>query len=93
MSWAKITCANAPRQGATETAGAGRHGLRNALIPVLEDHRLQFSFLLAGSIINLNQVFYLPGPRTAGVFNLSSAAGSDRGESVVIAAGVFGLFW
>ena len=37
-----------------------RHGLRNALIPVLTIIGLQFSFLLAGSII-IEQVFYLPG--------------------------------
>lgn len=37
-----------------------RHGLRNALIPVLTIIGLQFSFLLAGGII-IEQVFYLPG--------------------------------
>jgi peptide/nickel transport system permease protein len=37
-----------------------RHGLRNALIPVLTIMGLQFSFLLAGAII-IEQVFYLPG--------------------------------
>ncbi|MCB1364778.1 MAG: ABC transporter permease [Rhodobacteraceae bacterium] len=37
-----------------------RHGVRNALIPVLTIIGLQFSFLLAGSII-IEQVFNLPG--------------------------------
>ncbi|MGR3483087.1 ABC transporter permease [Salipiger marinus] len=37
-----------------------RHGLRNALIPVLTILGLQFSFLLAGAII-IEQVFFLPG--------------------------------
>lgn len=37
-----------------------RHGLRNALIPVLTIIGLQFSFLIAGGII-IEQVFYLPG--------------------------------
>ena len=37
-----------------------RHGLRNALIPVLTIIGLQFSFLLAGAII-IENVFYLPG--------------------------------
>lgn len=37
-----------------------RHGLRNALIPVLTLMGLQFSFLLAGGII-IENVFYLPG--------------------------------
>lgn len=37
-----------------------RHGLRNALIPVLTILGMQFSFLLAGAII-IENVFYLPG--------------------------------
>ncbi|SPF79749.1 ABC transporter permease [Pseudoprimorskyibacter insulae] len=37
-----------------------KHGVRNALIPVLTIIGLQFSFLLAGAII-IEQVFYLPG--------------------------------
>jgi len=37
-----------------------RHALRNALIPVLTIVGLQFSFLLAGTII-IEQVFFLPG--------------------------------
>ena len=37
-----------------------RHALRNALIPVLTILGLQFSFLLAGTVI-IENVFYLPG--------------------------------
>jgi peptide/nickel transport system permease protein len=37
-----------------------RHGLRNALIPVVTIMGLQFSFLLAGTII-IENVFNLPG--------------------------------
>ena len=37
-----------------------RHGIRNALIPVLTIIGLQFSFLMAGAII-IEQVFFLPG--------------------------------
>lgn len=37
-----------------------RHGLRNALIPVLTIIGMQFSFLLAGAII-IENVFFLPG--------------------------------
>lgn len=37
-----------------------KHGVRNALIPVLTILGLQFSFLLAGGII-IEQVFFLPG--------------------------------
>lgn len=37
-----------------------RHGLRNALIPVLTIIGLQFAFLLAGAII-IEQAFFLPG--------------------------------
>jgi len=37
-----------------------RHGLKNALIPVLTIIGLQFSFLIAGGII-IENVFFLPG--------------------------------
>lgn len=37
-----------------------RHGLRNAMIPVMTILGMQFSFLLAGAII-IENVFYLPG--------------------------------
>jgi peptide/nickel transport system permease protein len=37
-----------------------RHGVRNALIPVLTIMGLQFSFLIAGTII-IENIFYLPG--------------------------------
>ncbi|MDD7909090.1 ABC transporter permease [Pseudovibrio exalbescens] len=37
-----------------------RHGVRNALIPVLTILGLQFSFLVAGTVI-IENVFYLPG--------------------------------
>ena len=48
-------------KGLTRQQTLWRHGLRNALIPVLTIMGLQFSFLLAGAII-IEQVFYLPGP-------------------------------
>lgn len=47
-------------KGLTPRQALWRHALRNALIPVLTIIGLQFSFLLAGSII-IEQVFYLPG--------------------------------
>ncbi len=47
-------------KGLTRAQTLWRHGLRNALIPVLTIIGLQFSFLLAGAII-IEQVFYLPG--------------------------------
>ncbi|WP_415400702.1 ABC transporter permease [Tateyamaria sp. SN3-11] len=47
-------------KGLTRGQALRRHGLRNALIPVLTILGLQFSFLLAGGII-IEQVFYLPG--------------------------------
>lgn len=47
-------------KGLTEWQSLRRHGLRNAMIPVLTIIGLQFSFLLAGGII-IEQVFYLPG--------------------------------
>ncbi|MEN8891336.1 ABC transporter permease [Planktotalea arctica] len=47
-------------KGLNQSQALWRHALRNALIPVLTIIGLQFSFLLAGSII-IEQVFYLPG--------------------------------
>ena len=47
-------------KGLTERQALWRHGLRNALIPVLTILGLQFAFLIAGGII-IEQVFYLPG--------------------------------
>ena len=37
-----------------------RHGVRNALLPVLTILGLQFAFLIAGTII-VENVYYLPG--------------------------------
>ena len=59
-----------------------RHGVRNALIPVLTIIGLQFSFLLAGSII-IEQVFYLPGLGRL-VFQAISARDLIVVESVVM---------
>ncbi|MGR3616993.1 MAG: ABC transporter permease [Paracoccaceae bacterium] len=47
-------------KGLSQRQALWRHGVRNALIPVLTIIGLQFSFLMAGSII-IEQVFYLPG--------------------------------
>ncbi|MCH2094628.1 MAG: ABC transporter permease [Rhodobacteraceae bacterium] len=47
-------------KGLSQRQAIWRHGLRNALIPVLTIVGLQFSFLLAGGII-IEQVFFLPG--------------------------------
>ncbi|NJO36664.1 MAG: ABC transporter permease [Rhizobiales bacterium] len=47
-------------KGLTRGAALWRHALRNALIPVVTIMGLQFSFLLAGTII-IENVFYLPG--------------------------------
>ena len=47
-------------KGLTARQALWRHGVRNALIPVLTIMGLQFAFLLAGGII-IEQVFYLPG--------------------------------
>lgn len=47
-------------KGLSSSQTIRRHGLRNALIPVLTILGLQFSFLLAGAII-IENVFYLPG--------------------------------
>ena len=47
-------------KGLSRRQAIWRHGLRNAMIPVLTIIGLQFAFLLAGGII-IEQVFYLPG--------------------------------
>ena len=47
-------------KGLSRSAALWRHAVRNALIPVVTIMGLQFSFLLAGTII-IEQVFYLPG--------------------------------
>ena len=47
-------------KGLTRRQAIRRHGIRNALIPVLTVIGLQFSFLLAGAII-IENVFFLPG--------------------------------
>ncbi|MCL3881351.1 ABC transporter permease [Marivita sp. GX14005] len=47
-------------KGLTARQALWRHGVRNALIPVLTIIGLQFAFLLAGAII-IEQVFFLPG--------------------------------
>lgn len=59
-----------------------RHGLRNALIPVLTIIGLQFSFLLAGAII-IENVFFLPGLGQL-VFKAISARDLIVVESVVM---------
>lgn len=65
-----------------------RHGLRNALIPVLTIVGLQFSFLFAGTII-IEQVFYLPGLGRL-IFQSISARDLIVVESVVMLV-VFGV--
>jgi peptide/nickel transport system permease protein len=47
-------------KGLTRGAALRRHAVRNALIPVVTIMGLQFSFLLAGTIV-IENVFYLPG--------------------------------
>ena len=65
-----------------------RHGLRNAMIPVLTIVGLQFSFLFAGTII-IEQVFYLPGLGRL-IFQSISARDLIVVESVVMLV-VFGV--
>lgn len=47
-------------KGLSRRATIWKHGLRNAMIPVLTIMGLQFAYLLAGTII-IENVFYLPG--------------------------------
>ncbi|MFW8593972.1 ABC transporter permease [Cribrihabitans neustonicus] len=69
-------------KGLTRRQALWRHGVRNALIPVLTIIGLQFSFLLAGAII-IEQVFYLPGLGRL-VFQAISARDLIVVESVVM---------
>jgi peptide/nickel transport system permease protein len=50
----------AQAKGSSSRRTLWRHALRNAMIPVVTIMGLQFSFLLAGTII-IENVFYLPG--------------------------------
>jgi len=47
-------------KGLTMGEAVWRHGVRNAMLPVLTILGLQFAFLIAGTII-VENVFYLPG--------------------------------
>ncbi|MBD0865953.1 MAG: ABC transporter permease [Rhodobacteraceae bacterium] len=69
-------------KGLSRRQALWRHGVRNALIPVLTVIGLQFSFLLAGAII-IEQVFYLPGLGRL-VFQAISARDLIVVESVVM---------
>jgi peptide/nickel transport system permease protein len=51
---------SARAKGLSRRAALWRHALGNALIPVVTIMGLQFSFLLAGTVI-IENVFYLPG--------------------------------
>ncbi|WP_299410185.1 ABC transporter permease [uncultured Roseobacter sp.] len=75
-------------KGLTARQTLWRHGLRNALIPVLTIIGLQFSFLFAGTII-IEQVFYLPGLGRL-IFQSISARDLIVVESVVMLV-VFGV--
>lgn len=69
-------------KGLSRRQALWRHGVRNAMIPVLTIIGLQFSFLLAGAII-IEQVFYLPGLGRL-VFQAISARDLIVVESVVM---------
>ena len=69
-------------KGLTRRQALWRHGVRNALIPVLTILGLQFAFLLAGGII-IEQVFFLPGLGRL-IFQAISARDLIVVESVVM---------
>lgn len=75
-------------KGLTRQQTIWRHGLHNAMIPVLTIVGLQFSFLFAGTII-IEQVFYLPGLGRL-IFQSISARDLIVVESVVMLV-VFGV--
>ncbi|MBJ3784789.1 ABC transporter permease [Devosia sediminis] len=47
-------------KGLTKAEAVWRHGVRNAMLPILTILGLQFAYLIAGTII-VENVFYLPG--------------------------------
>lgn len=65
--------------GASDSRVLFRHGLRNAIIPVLTSAGLQFGFLLGGAVV-IEEVFSLPG-----VGRLLLQAISQRDFPVVLA--------
>ncbi|MCK0120669.1 ABC transporter permease [Loktanella sp. F6476L] len=69
-------------KGLSQRRALWKHGVRNALIPVLTIIGLQFSFLLAGGII-IEQVFFLPGLGRL-IFQAISARDLIVVESVVM---------
>ena len=69
-------------KGLTHRQALWRHGVRNAMIPVLTIIGLQFSFLLAGGII-IEQIFFLPGLGRL-IFQAISARDLIVVESVVM---------
>jgi peptide/nickel transport system permease protein len=69
-------------KGLTYRQALWRHGIRNAMIPVLTIIGLQFSFLLAGGII-IEQIFFLPGLGRL-IFQAISARDLIVVESVVM---------
>jgi peptide/nickel transport system permease protein len=69
-------------KGLSQRQALWKHGVRNALIPVLTIIGLQFSFLLAGGII-IEQVFFLPGLGRL-IFQAISARDLIVVESVVM---------
>ena len=73
---------SARAKGLTRRQALWRHGLRNALIPVLTIIGMQFAFLLAGGII-IEQVFFLPGLGRL-IFQAISARDLIVVESVVM---------
>ena len=47
-------------KGLTKKQAIWRHGVRNAILPIMTILGLQFAFLIAGTVI-VENVFYLPG--------------------------------
>jgi glutathione transport system permease protein len=75
-------------KGVSETRVVLKHGLRNAMIPVVTMMGLQFGFLLGGSIV-VEKVFNWPGWATAGRFGRDARLPGDSGGSAALFAGVY----
>ena len=72
-------------KGVSETWVVLKHGLRNAMIPVVTMMGLQFGFLLGGSIV-VEKVFNWPG---LGRLRRNARLPGDSGRGAVVFSGVY----
>ena len=79
---ARTTCGRPAPRGCSSSAVIVRHGLRNALIPVITASGVQFAVLMGGAVI-VEQVFAWPG-----VGSLAVSAINNRDVALVVGVDV-----